>query len=104
VALAPDGEMVGLASLRREGPEGPIGCGLTGVHRDHRGRGLATALKVRSLEVAKALGATTIGTGGGGANLAMRRVNERLGFVVEPLWLTFISERGGRAHEVTHGA
>jgi mycothiol synthase len=93
VALNEDGEFVGMASLRRTSTDGGLSCGLTGVRREYRGRGIATALKVRSLDVAKAMGMTEIGTGGGGANSPMKRVNERLGFKVEPAWVTFISAR-----------
>jgi hypothetical protein len=31
--------------------------------------------------------------GGGGVDTAMMRVNRKLGFEIEPAWLTFVSER-----------
>lgn len=91
VAVAKDGEYIGLTSLRRASTDGDIGCGLTGVRREYRRQGVTTALKTRSLSVAKALGATVIGTGGGGgADSPMRKANEKLGFRAEPAWVTLI--------------
>lgn len=48
---------------------------------------------MRSPTVAKRLGATEVDNGGGGTDSTMRRINERLGFVVEPAWITYLRER-----------
>ncbi len=93
LAVNPQGVLVGLASLRRTDPDGGIGSGLTGVRREYRGRGLATALKVLSLSVAKSLGVTNVSTGGGGANAPMKHLNKKLGYQVDPEWVTLISRR-----------
>lgn len=93
VALDEQGDFVGMACLRQDTPGGPIDSGLTGVRREHRGRGIATALKARSLAVAKELGATETGTGGGGTDSPMKRLNQKLGYKVEPDWVTLISRR-----------
>lgn len=93
VALDPQGDFVGMATLRRASPDGGIDSGLTGVRREYRGRGIATALKVRSLAVAKELGATETGTGGGGANAPMKRLNQKLGYRAGPDWVTLLSQR-----------
>lgn len=93
IALNPGGEFVGLSSLRRDSLSSPLETGLTGVHRDFRGRGIATAVKVRALAVARRLGATEIGTGGGGRDSPMKRLNRKLGFRVGPEWITLISKR-----------
>ena len=53
----------------------------TGVHPDWRGRGLATALKVRCLAEAKRRGMTLTETENHEDNAAMLAVNRKLGFV-----------------------
>jgi ribosomal protein S18 acetylase RimI-like enzyme len=47
-------QLVGISEIRRGDGEGALNIGLTGVLREHRGKGIATALKVRGLQVAKA--------------------------------------------------
>lgn len=93
IALDPGGRFIGLSSLRQESVGGPLENGLTGVHRAYRGKGVATAVKIRSLEVARSLGATGIGTGGGGRDSPMKHLNRKLGFTTGPDWVTLISER-----------
>lgn len=53
----------------------------TGVHPDWRGRGIATALKVRCLSEAKRRGVTVMETENHEENAAMLAVNRKLGFV-----------------------
>ncbi|MFC4452562.1 GNAT family N-acetyltransferase [Deinococcus sonorensis] len=62
----------------------------TVVDRAHRGRGLATVVKAASLGWARAEGYTRASTGGSVANLPMLRVNQRLGYRPEPMWLTWV--------------
>lgn len=93
VAVNQQDDFVGMASLRRTSSAEVIDSGLTGVRREYRDRGIATALKVRSLTVAKELGATESGTGGGGTNSPMKRLNQKLGYEVGPEWVTLISPR-----------
>jgi GNAT superfamily N-acetyltransferase len=64
----------------------------TVTHAGHRSRGLATLLKARALAWAKAEGYSHAGTGGTVMNLPMLRVNSRLGYVPEAMWVTW--ERG----------
>ena len=52
----------------------------TGVHVQHRGRGIAEALKRTGLRVAAAKGATEVGTMNHEANVEIRTLNRRLGF------------------------
>src|SRR5690625_383717 len=92
VAVDSSGNFLGLASLRRES-DGEIGIGLTGVRREQRGRGIATALKVRSLQVARELGASSVGIGGAAGNPAIKHINQKLGFEVGPEWVTLIARR-----------
>ncbi len=53
----------------------------TGVHSDWRGRGIATALKLRCIVEAKRRGVHRMETENHGDNLAMIAVNRKLGFV-----------------------
>jgi GNAT superfamily N-acetyltransferase len=93
VAIDPEGSYIGIASAF--GKPGALGVGsaFTGVARPYRGRGIATALKSRTAEAARALGCLDMNAGGGGVDTAMMRVNRKLGFEIEPAWLTFVSER-----------
>jgi mycothiol synthase len=57
---------------------------MTGTGRDYRGRGLATALKVKMLAAAKAAGLRAMLTTNDEANQAMRGINAKLGYVMLP--------------------
>lgn len=83
--LAFDGDRC-VALTQVYGSEGTpeLQTGLTGVSRSHRRRGLAIALKARSLEAAKATGAPRIRTDNDASNVGMLAVNERLGFERRP--------------------
>ena len=93
VAVAPDGRYVGLASLVGDAGGKHLGCGFTGVARPYRNRGIATALKARTAQVARAMGCWELNAGGGGVETPMVRVNRKLGFQIEPAWITFASRR-----------
>ena len=81
VAIA-DGEIVGYAGLMRW-PDEPAKCehGLTVVRRDWRRRGLATAIKQRSIAWAAANGIRELVTWTQTGNENMQAVNARLGYV-----------------------
>jgi len=53
---------------------------MTGVGRDYRGRGLATAIKVEALSRAKAKGLRALVTTNDEPNKAMREINAKLGY------------------------
>lgn len=57
---------------------------MTGTDRDYRGRGLATALKVKMLASAKAAGLRAMLTTNDAPNKAMRGINAKLGYVMLP--------------------
>ena len=93
VAVAPDGRYVGIASLVGDPVEAHLGCGFTGVDRRYRNRGIATALNARTAQIAQGLGCQELNAGGGGVDTPMLRVNRKLGFAIEPAWITFASRR-----------
>jgi len=57
---------------------------MTGVGRDYRRRGLATAIKVDALSRAKAKGLRAMLTTNDEPNKAMREINAKLGYQVLP--------------------
>jgi mycothiol synthase len=93
VAVAPDGRTIGIASLVGDPVGANLGCGFTGVDRPYRNRGIATALKSRTAQIAKGLGCQELNAGGGGADTPILRVIRKLGFEIEPAWITFASRR-----------
>jgi len=69
-------------------PEGrPVYAGLAGVDRAARGRGIATACYIRSIETARAKGHPQMQTSSGVDNVPMQTVYAKLGFVREPVWI-----------------
>jgi mycothiol synthase len=57
---------------------------MTGVGRDYRGRGIATAIKVEALSRAKAKGLRAMLTTNDEPNKAMREINAKLGYQTLP--------------------
>ncbi|MCD4691179.1 GNAT family N-acetyltransferase, partial [bacterium] len=73
--------------------------GLTGTVRSHRRRGIATALKVAAIDLAKKRGVATIETDNE-ENNPMYALNVELGFEPQPAWLDFTKRlRGTEAAE-----
>lgn len=92
VALAADGSLIGMSNLWRNDPEGKrLDTGLTGVIRSYRRRGIATALKMRTIQYAQASGAETIQTSNEEES-PMFVLNQRLGFEPKPAWVDFVRE------------
>ena len=82
-------EWVG-ATLLWHNPAEPdvLGTEITGVLREHRRRGIATALKVLTIADAKELGYRKIRTANAATN-PMYDINVRLGFEPEPGWIVY---------------
>ena len=64
----------------------------TATRREWRGRGLATLTKAVALRWAREAGYTRASTGGNVHNLPMLKVNQRLGYRPEAMWLTWVKE------------
>lgn len=92
--IAKDGEnYVGLSNLRRSQDEPKdLYQGLTGVRREYRGQGVAMALKLKTIEYAQRHSYEVIKTWNESTNVGMLAINERLGFVRQPAWITFAKE------------
>ena len=83
VSREPDGTLSGLTEMAYNPKCGHrIGQGLTGVHKDYRGRGLGKWLKARMLLYMREnfSGVEIISTQNAMSNAAMNSINERLGF------------------------
>jgi hypothetical protein len=57
-----------------------------------RRRGLAKVVKARCIAVLASEGVRRFGTGGAAANEASLRMNQALGYVIDPLWQTWVLE------------
>lgn len=81
---------VGMSALVKQGGSvRRLATALTGVRRDYRRRGIATALKVAAIEVAQQAGTEIIVTGNEAHN-PMYQINRQLGFVPQPAWLDWV--------------
>jgi GNAT superfamily N-acetyltransferase len=65
--------------------------GLTGVRRTYRRRGIALALKLRDIAYAKARGVKVIKTWNEQHNHGMLSINQALGFVRQPAWISLVN-------------
>jgi len=82
------GELVAMTLVLVAQPGDAAETELTLTRADHRGRGLATAVKAEAVLDLVRVGVTRFATGGAQVNAAMLAVNRRLGYVLEPQWLT----------------
>lgn len=73
----------------------------TCVYPTKRGQGLASAVKAFSILTHVAEGHTRFGTGGASVNAASLAANKRVGYEVEPLWLTLASPGIGPEESAT---
>lgn len=90
VAIDRDGRWVGMSNLEKQLTDPTfVWQGLTGVRREDRGRGIAMALKLRTVRYAQALGVDHIKTWNDQTNAPMLRINEAMGFVKQPAWIAF---------------
>jgi GNAT superfamily N-acetyltransferase len=85
-----DGEYVGTSNLWKSQGNDDIYTGLTGVKRTHRRKGIALAMKLRGIAHVKSLGRTLIKTWNESNNRPMLSINEALGYVKQPAWISFV--------------
>ncbi len=86
---------VGTSILWRNDVNNDLQTGTTGVLREYRNRGIATALKVRALTFAKERGAHFVYTANEVGNTGMLGINMRLGFERQPGWIHFAHQIAG---------
>ncbi|HEV8655533.1 MAG TPA: GNAT family N-acetyltransferase [Candidatus Limnocylindria bacterium] len=90
VAIDRDGRWLGVSNMQ-ESSEGKafIWQGFTGVRREARGKGIAMALKLRTVRRAQELGVDHIKTWNDQSNRPMLAINEAMGFEKQPAWISF---------------
>ena len=88
-----DGRYVGESYMERSVAQPDVMYqGLTGVVREERGKGIAMALKLRTVEWARDNSIREIRTWNDTLNLPMLRINEAMGFVRQPAWIRLTKE------------
>lgn len=87
-----DGEYAGISSLYKPKIGDWLTQGLTGVRSQFRGRHIATALKVKTVEYARDHGIREIRTWNEINNAPMLAINTKFGFVRQPAWITLAKE------------
>jgi mycothiol synthase len=85
------GEIAGVSQLWGSSMEHVLYTGLTATRRDFRRMGIALALKLRAITHARSIGVREIRTGNESNNRPMLSINEALGFVKQPAWVTLVS-------------
>ena len=94
IAVA-DGQWVGMHTFGLD-PQNTIAnvtVDFTGVLKEFRGRGIATALKLQGVRLAAQFGGTKILTHNDSQNAPMLAVNKKLGYVARPGWLMMDKHR-----------
>ena len=88
-----NGEYVGMSNLwGSQGDPNLVYVGLTGVIRSHRKRGIAMALKLKTVDYARQKGIGEIRTWNESHNKAMLDINNGLGFVRQPSHIDYAKE------------
>jgi GNAT superfamily N-acetyltransferase len=88
--IALDGDQyVGESSLWKSSTDDSLYVGATGVLREYRRRGIATALKIYAIEYAASVGCPLLKTWNAQSNRAMLSINEALGFEKQPAWISY---------------
>ena len=88
VALSGD-ECVGFVSLDGASAQPVIHFASSAVSKAHRNRGIGLALAARAVAWAKTRGFAEVNDGGAKSNIAHIQILQRLGFELEPDWVTY---------------
>jgi GNAT superfamily N-acetyltransferase len=90
IAIDKDGRYLGVSNLFRSLDDPTfIWQGITGVRREARGKGIATALKLRTVRYAIDNGIEHIKTWNDVHNKPMLAINEAMGFARQPAWISY---------------
>ena len=90
VAIDTDGRYLGVSNMFRSLDDPTyLWQGITGVRRDARGKGIAMALKLRTVRYAIDKGVEHIKTWNDVHNKPMLAINEAMGFAKEPAWISY---------------
>jgi GNAT superfamily N-acetyltransferase len=82
VFIAVDGtHFVGVTQLFQTEDDGVVYTNYTGVQKEYRGRGIAKALKLKSIDAALQAGAKTMTTDSEESNAPMQHINRSLGYI-----------------------
>ena len=84
-----DGEPVATSMLSYPPVRGVVWTQYTATHPDHRGRGIARAVKLQTLAQAVALGVPEVRTANDSENPAMLHINETMGYTLQPGFVSF---------------
>lgn len=89
-----DDSFIGLSRHWLKEEENALFTGLTGVRRDYRGKGIATAMKVEAVKIAKENNIEKIKTMNETGNEDIIHINKKMGFKIKPAWVDFEKELG----------
>lgn len=87
-----NGEYIGLSFLQASRQDDTMYTGLTGVQRAYRRRSIALVLKLHAITYAQTHNHRRIRTWNDTTNMAMLSVNERLGFVKQLAWISYLKQ------------
>ena len=90
LAIDKDGRYLGVSNMFRSLDDPTfLWQGITGVRREARGRGIAMALKLRTVRYAIDKGIEHIKTWNDVGNRPMLSINEAMGFAKQPAWISY---------------
>jgi GNAT superfamily N-acetyltransferase len=90
IAIDKDGRYLGVSNMFRSLDDPTfVWQGITGVRRDARGKGIAMALKLRTVRYAIDKGLEHIKTWNDVHNRPMLSINEAMGFAKQPAWISY---------------